>query len=208
MRGAGITDCFNWIQKSNDNFPIKYSNHSVANSTIKNLILGIGNKALSDNSAGLRVVRHILRTQPTLSGLGIIESGNISYELTAVLEDVENIIVIDAAKLDRPPGTVSTFLGPEMDAILSRRQRNANETALAEIIKIAWLAKQPPAHRALITIEPKKITWGNRLSASVNKTVPQVADYALTLMSQWSGLSFDKPQPPNHQSHQTNHTKS
>lgn len=164
--------------------------------TIKNVIIGIGNKALSDDAAGLRVVRHIIKNHPDLSQVRVIDGGNLSYELTAVLENAENFIVIDAAKLDQPPGTVSTFMGTEMDKILKRPQRNANETALAEIVKIARLAKQLPANRALIAIEPKKTTWGNRLSANVTKVVPQVAETALSLMSQWTGLSLAKPPPP------------
>ena len=161
-----------------------------------NVILGIGNKALSDDAAGLRVVRHILKNHPNLFGVHVIDGSNLSYELTSVLENALNFIVIDAAKLDQPPGTVSTFTGAEMDVILKRPQRNANETALAEIVKIAWLAKQLPVNRALIAIEPKKTNWGNRLSACVNKAVPQVAEYALMLMSQWTGLSFNNPKPP------------
>jgi len=163
---------------------------------IKNVILGIGNKVLSDDGAGLRVVRHILKNHPDLAEVHVIEGSYLGYELTALLADTENVIVINAAKLDRPPGYVSTFMGQEMDLILQRPQRNANETALAEIVKIAWPITGLPTNRALIAVEPKKTTWGNRLSSSVTKVVPQVAEYALTLMSQWTGLSINTPQPP------------
>lgn len=155
-----------------------------------NVILGLGNKALSDDAIGIKVVRYILKSQPNLSNLHIIDGSNLSYELTMVLEQAQNLIVIYAAKLDHAPGTITTLVGTDMDQALKRSQRNANETALADMFEIARLAHRIPANRALITIEPKKISWGNRLSAYVSKAIPQLAENALTLMNQWTGIPF------------------
>ena len=154
----------------------------------KNVILGIGNLALSDDGAGVKTVRHILKQNPNLDCLSVIDGGNLDYELTNVLEQCENLIIIDAPKLDFTPGTVSCFLGSEIDKVLKRPQRTANETALAEILNMVRLAKQYPKHCALITIEPKKVSWGNRLSASTRKALPLAADQALKLMSHWTNL--------------------
>ena len=160
---------------------------------IHNVILGLGNTALSDDAVGIKVVRYIHKNYPDLPSLHIIDSGNLNYKLTTVLENSQNLIVIYAAKLNQSPGTISTLVGTDMDRILKRPQRNAYETALADMFEIARLAKQLPAHRALITIEPKKITWGNRISACVRKAIPQLAENALTLMSQWTDMPIHKP---------------
>jgi hydrogenase maturation protease len=169
------------------------SNMPAANAD--NVILGLGTKALSDDAVGIKVVRYILKNCPNLSDLHIIDAGNLSYELTTVIEHAQNLIVIYAAKLNHSPGTVTTLIGTEMDQILKRSQRNANETALADMFEIARLADRLPANRALITIEPKKISWGNRLSACVSKAIPQLAENALTLMIQWTGGSFQESEP-------------
>jgi hydrogenase maturation protease len=159
---------------------------------VDNAILGLGNKALSDDAIGIKVAHYLLKNYPNLATLHIIDGGNLSYKLTSVLENTQNLIVIYATKLDQSPGTISTFVGTDMDQILKRKQRNANETALADMFEIAKLAKQLPPNRALITIEPKKISWGNRLSACVSKAIPQLAENALTLMHQWTGVSFNE----------------
>jgi hydrogenase maturation protease len=160
-----------------------------------NVILGLGNKALSDDAVGIKVVRYILKNCPNLSDLHIIDAGNLSYELTTVIEQAHNLIVIYAAKLDHSPGTITTLIGTEMDQFLKRPQRNANETALADMFDIARLAHRLPANRALITIEPKKISWGNRLSACVSKAIPRLAENALTQMTQWTAIPFQQPEP-------------
>lgn len=161
-----------------------------------NVILGLGNKALSDDAVGIKVVRYIQKNHPDLPELHVIDAGNISYELTMIVEQAQNLIVIYATQLERTPGTITTLVGTDMDQILKRPQRNANETALADMFEIARLAHCLPANRALITIEPKKISWGNRLSACVSKAIPKLADTSLTLMTQWTGRPFQKPKQP------------
>lgn len=167
-------------------------------STNKNVILGIGNLVLSDDGAGIKVVRQMMKNHPNLPSINLIDAGNVFSHLTEVLEASENLIVIEAAKLGRSPGTFTTIQGPDLDLFLNRTQRNANETALADIFQIVRLSKQAPENRALIVIEPKKTTWGSRLSACVSRSLPNVAQEALSLMSMWTGLTIDSA--PSHTS--------
>jgi hydrogenase maturation protease len=160
----------------------------------ENVILGIGNLALSDDGAGVKTVRHLLKKNPTRDSLSIIDGGNLDYSLMDILEQCKNLIIITAPKLNFAPGTVTCFQGTEMNKVLKRPQRTANETALAEILEMVRLANQYPQHCALITIEPKKVTWGNRLSSNVNRAIPVAADHALQLMGQWTGLLFTDPE--------------
>jgi hydrogenase maturation protease len=171
---------------------------------LKNVILGIGNYALSDNAAGLKTTRFIQKIHPNLTMLEVVDGTNLSYELTAVVEQAQNLIVINAAKLDHSPGTITILQGNEMDLTLRRLQRTADETALADILEIARLAKQLAPNRAFICIEPKKTSWGTRISSCVNKAVPLAADEALALMSQWTGLVFRNPPPPADTTQNTN----
>lgn len=164
----------------------------------KNVILGIGNTVLSDDGAGIKVVRQIMKNHPNLPAVHLIDCESVFSNLTEVLENSENLIVIEAAKLGHSPGSFTTIQGPDLDQFLNRTQRNANETALADIYQIVRLSKQAPENRALIVIEPKKTSWGNRLSACVSRSLPKVAQEAMALMGDWTGLSFDSAQsPPN-----------
>jgi hydrogenase maturation protease len=159
-----------------------------------NVILGIGNKALSDDAAGIKVARYILKNHPQLSAIYIVDASSLNYKITSVLENARNLIIIEAATLGNAPGTISTLLGTDMDSVLKRAQRTSNETALADMLEMARLARHLPPNRALLTVEPKKTSWGNRLSACVARTIPQLADSALTMMSQWTGLPVSEPE--------------
>ena len=172
-----------------------------------NVILGMGNKALSDDAAGIKVARYIIRNHPKLTAFHIIDAGLLSYQMTSVLENAQNLVIVEAATLGNAPGTISTLVGADMDRILKREQRNSNEMALADMLEMARLARHLPPNRAFVTIEPKKISWGNRLSACVAKAIPQLAEDALSIMSQWTGLPFrsseSRPEPASTKSQPT-----
>lgn len=172
-----------------------------------NVILGIGYQAMSDDAAGIKVTRYIIKNYPSLEPLQIIDASVLSYQLTDVLENAQNIVVVKAAQLSQPPGTVKTLVGTDMDRFFKRPQRTANETALADMFDIVRLAQHLPPNRALITIEPKKVTWGNRLSAHVSKAIPHLAENALAMMSQWTGLRFQDQEQALEQQQQPPSTK-
>ncbi|MGD8593360.1 MAG: hydrogenase maturation protease [Gammaproteobacteria bacterium] len=177
-------------------FELQYSaNANMPEPNADNVILGLGNIALSDDAIGIKVVRYIVKNYPNLSDLHIIDAGNLSYQLTAVMEQAHNLVVLYAAKLGHSPGTITTVVGSKMDQFLKRAQRNANETALADMFEIAKLAHRLPTNRGLIIIEPKKTSWGNRLSSCVNKAIPQLAETALALMTQWTDAPFQQREP-------------
>jgi hydrogenase maturation protease len=157
-----------------------------------NVIIGVGNKALSDDAVGIKVARYIIKNHPHLSSLRIIDAGLLNYQISSVLENAHNLIIVQAATLGHAPGTVSTLVGKDMDRILKREQRNSNEMALADMLEMARLARRLPPNRAFITVEPKKVSWGTRLSACVSRTIPQLADDTLALMSLWTGIPLQK----------------
>jgi hydrogenase maturation protease len=157
-----------------------------------NVIIGIGNKALSDDAVGIKVARYLIKNYSHLGALHIIDAGLLNHQISSVLENAHNLIIVQATTLGHAPGTVSTLKGKDMDRILKRAQRNSNEMALADMFEMARLAGRLPPNRAFVTVEPKKVSWGSRLSACVARAIPQLAENALTLMSYWTGLPMQK----------------
>lgn len=166
--------------------------HNMSLHNTHNVIIGLGNKALSDDAAGIKVARYLVKNHPNPGDLQIIDAGMLHHKISSVLENAHNLIIVQAATLGHAPGTISTLVGKDMDRILKRAQRNSNEMALADMFEMARLARCLPPNRALVTVEPKKVSWGNRLSACVSRAIPQLADRALSLMSLWTGIPTQK----------------
>jgi len=150
------------------------------------LVLGIGNSLLSDEGAGVHAIRYLETHHPDLPEVSYLDGGTLSFILAAVIEDTDNLIVLDAARLDAEPGAVRCFEGEQMDDFVGTGRLSVHEVGLADLLHMARLAGYLPKNRALIGIEPADIDWGMQLSESVSQAIPTVAETAVGLVGAWT----------------------
>jgi len=152
----------------------------------RTVVLGVGNTLLRDEGVGVHVVERLRRESPGLESVDFIDGGTLSFTLAGPMADVEQLIVIDAAELNSPPGTISLFMDEEMDAYLGRgKRRSVHEVSLLDLMAIAHLTDALPSRRALIGIQPQAIDWGEDPTPVVAATIPRACDMTLDLIRAW-----------------------
>ncbi|MBE9567048.1 MAG: HyaD/HybD family hydrogenase maturation endopeptidase [Proteobacteria bacterium] len=168
------------------------------------LILGIGNTLLTDEGAGIHALNHLQSacsdiwpdmrpdTHPDTPNLNFIDGGTLSFTLAVWIEDCTDLIVFDATELSLPAGTVSTFVGTEMDNFLGTTKRSAHEVGLIDLMDIARLTGHLPERRALIGIQPDKMTWGMEPTAAVQNALDEAVAEAVKLIKQWQKVNIDQ----------------
>ena len=149
------------------------------------LILGIGNTLLSDEGAGIHAMHKLLSDYPEIENTLFIDGGTLSFTLAAYLQDCTNVIVLDAAELKSPPGTVKTMVGQEMDEFLGAARRSPHEVGLLDLFDIARLTDSLPENRALVGIQPQAIEWGMSPSPPVEAALALAVDEAVKLLMCW-----------------------
>ena len=153
------------------------------------LILGIGNTLLTDEGAGIHALNHLQSASPNIwpdsPNLTFIDGGTLSFTLAVWIEDCSNLIVFDATELHQPAGTVNVFVGDAMDKFLGTTKRSAHEVGLIDLMDIARLTDHLPKNRALIGIQPDKMVWGMKPTASVQNALDQAVSEAVKLINQW-----------------------
>ncbi len=153
------------------------------------LILGIGNTLLSDEGAGIHALNLLQLYHPDLPNLTYVDGGTLSFTLAAYIEDCDNLIVLDAAELKAPAGTVRAMVGREMDEFLGAARRSPHEVGLLDLFDIARLTESLPINRALIGIQPQHIGWGMSPTDPVEKALPVAVNEAEELLVRWNQLS-------------------
>jgi len=149
------------------------------------LVLGFGNVLLGDDGAGVRLVE-LLRTDPDLAACEFVDGGTISFNLLSYVESSECMLVVDAAELDRPPGSVALLEDAAMDAFLkSTRRRTVHEIGLIDLLDMARIEDSLPERRALLCIQPAHIGWSEKLSPSVFRALDDAADQARNVLQRW-----------------------
>ncbi|MEG3618099.1 HyaD/HybD family hydrogenase maturation endopeptidase [Magnetovibrio sp. PR-2] len=161
------------------------TSHDSTNSEI--LVLGLGNILLTDEAVGVRALE-TLKTHPEFptQDVKLMDGGTMGMTLMVDMEDAGALIIIDAAQLQQPVGTVQVFEGNEMDHFLRTRGRSPHDIGLDDIMDGLRLRSAVPQKRALIGIQPKDLRVGETLTPAVEAALPQVADSIISLISRWN----------------------
>lgn len=149
------------------------------------LVLGLGNDLLRDEAVGIRVVRHLAESRAGDASLEILDGGTLGFTLAGAIAGAAGLIVVDAARLGAPPGTLEVFLGDAMDRKLSGACSSVHEVGLADLLDIARLTDSLPERRCLVGIEPAEVDWGSELSPAVQKAVPAAVCRILEVIEDW-----------------------
>ena len=151
------------------------------------LVLGLGNTLLTDEAVGVRVAEAV-QAHPETEALGIraLDGGTMGLTLLVEMEDADAMVVIDAAYLQSPPGTIRVFEGEEMDQFLRTRGRNPHDIGLDDMMDGLRLRGAVPERRALIGIQPEVLTVGEQMTPAVAAAVPGAAARILDLVRSWA----------------------
>ena len=149
------------------------------------LVLGIGNVLLGDEGVGVHAMRR-LEQMHRFDAVDFADGGTLSFTLAALIESRQALIVLDAAEMQAPPGSVAVFEDERMDEFLgSGRKRSAHEISLLDLMALAALAGGLPVRRALIGIQPLSIDWSESPSEPVAQAIPSACARACELIERW-----------------------
>ncbi len=151
------------------------------------LVLGIGNLLLGDDGAGLHVLESLSRDPRLPAGADLVDGGTLSFTLLPLLEDADAWIVVDAARLEAPPGTVRVMQAADMDRFVARPGgMSVHEVSLAELMDMVRLRGDLPRRRAFVAIQPERVDWGERAEPAVQAAIPRAAEAVVELLGEWS----------------------
>jgi hydrogenase maturation protease len=154
---------------------------------MKILVLGIGNTLLADEGVGVHVVETLRRSQlAAQDDVELLDGGTLSFTLAGPIQDCDALIVVDAAQLKSPPGTLTVFQGEDMDRFLtSNRKSSVHEVGLTDLRAIAMLAGHWPEKRAMVAIQPEKVDWGEAPTEAVAAAIPEARARIEALIGAW-----------------------
>lgn len=162
----------------------------------RTLVLGIGNSLLSDEGVGVHVVRRLQdRVAEACDGVEFLDGGTLSFTLAADIERAHRLIVVDAAQLGAPAGTVRVFTGAAMDGFIGTGKRSVHEVGLIDLLDIARLTDSLPPERALVAVQPDRLTWGCELTPAVEDAVAAATHAVRSLIESWPADTQPRSRP-------------
>lgn len=142
----------------------------------KVLILGVGNLLLKDEGVGVHVVKR-LKDANLPSDVEVLDGGTLGLDLLFYMEGRKKVIVIDAVKGGKTPGTLYRFTDSDLGA-MPKISFSAHEIDLVDVLKVAHFLGHKP-EMVFIGIEPKDISEGLEISPEIEERIPKIIDLVM-----------------------------
>jgi len=138
----------------------------------KIIILGIGNLLLGDEGVGIQLVRMLNKDDLNYANLEIIDGG-ICPEFASFVGDADKLIIVDAIKGGKEPGTIYR-LGT--DAVITELPMplGSHQANIIDSLKILRAIGKGPQDIIIIGIEPKAMDYGLELSPEVKEKLVEL----------------------------------
>ena len=155
------------------------------------LIAGIGNIFLGDDAFGVEVVQRLAeRTLP--ANVDVVDFGIRGFDLTmALLEDIDLVILVDAASRGGPPGTLYV-IEPELDETEPAPGSAMLDPHSLDPVKVLQLVKAmggKPGRVLVVGCEPESVSsdldWD--VTPGLSEPVQRAVDEAILLIESLVG---------------------
>ena len=146
---------------------------------VKTLVLGIGNLLIGDEGVGCKAVEELSRRYTLPAAVECVDGGTAGFGLLSMIDSKGHLILIDALRNDRPPGTVVMVEDEHVPrAFLART--TPHQLGICDVLAAAQLCDAMPKRLTLYGIEPKQLDVGIGLSpeveAGMEKTIGAVVE--------------------------------
>jgi hydrogenase maturation protease len=157
----------------------------------KIIVLGIGNTLMSDDGAGIHVIRSLQQSQAfsrlPAESVEILDGGTLGYLLIDRVADADGLVIIDAANLRAPAGTIRIIDDSGIEKYLEENPSSSvHEVGLIDLLQMMSLNESQPKIRALVGIQPAVIDWGVDMSPEVAASIPLARAAVETIVGNWA----------------------
>ena len=135
--------------------------------TARIVVLGVGNLLMQDEGVGIHAVRQLGCRYRFPENVELIDGGTSGLDLLPLLEDAGRLIVIDALRCDRAPGTVVLLRDEEAPAFF-RTKLSPHQVGLADLLAMLSFKGTAPASVTIVGVVPSEMALGMELSPVVS----------------------------------------
>lgn len=151
------------------------------------IVLGLGNLIRSDDGVGVHAVRQLLEDRRVPENVEVLDGGTLGLQLLPSIEEATHLLAIDAVRAGASPGTIHRFDIADMQPLPGTP--SVHQLGFADLLAALRLLEKFPKHMILLGVQPEETGWGDRLSPSVQASLPGLIEAAISQLEEWT------PQP-------------
>lgn len=137
------------------------------------LILGLGNPLRGDDGIGPAVIE-ALRQVELPPEVELMDGGTAGLGLLTAISGRQHLLVVDAAEMGRPPGTVVVFRPEAVSLEKAASALSPHQLGFAEVLEVAGRLALAPQRIKVFAVQPDRLDWEQGLSPAVQNSLSQV----------------------------------
>ncbi|MGA7870610.1 MAG: hydrogenase maturation protease [Candidatus Binatus sp.] len=118
------------------------------------LVLGLGNILLRDDGLGAAAVARLERNYNIPPRVRVADGGTLGLALLGLFAESEHVILVDAVRVDAPPGTLVRIDGDEVPPAV-RERLSPHQVGVADLFDAARLIDSFPTSVTLLGLVPE-----------------------------------------------------
>ena len=140
----------------------------------KAVVIGLGNLYMRDDGLGIRVAQ-VLKERDLGENVSVQEHPEMDLTVIENLQGASRVIVVDAVRGGKEPGTVSKYaLAPRKGDLT--QLPSLHSLALSDILDLAMSSGMLTCPVVIVGVEPKDDSLGVGLSPEVESALPKVIE--------------------------------
>ena len=126
----------------------------------------------------------------------LVDGGTQGIYLVQLIRDADVLVVFDAVDYGLEPGTMKRVEGDEVPKFLGAKKVSLHQTGFSEVLMMAEMMGDPPAHQLLIGVQPVELEdYGGSLRPQVRDKIEPAIAIAFEYLAQF-GISPAPRQVP------------
>jgi hydrogenase maturation protease len=148
------------------------------------LVLGIGNRFMSDDAVGVKLVERLQAEYRFPPEVAVVDGGTEAISLLTMLEGIERLLVVDAIDKGSAPGTLIRLSGEDLQTCF-RIRISSCQFGVEDMLAAAELLDYAPRKVAIWGVQPAVLECGAELSPIVAEQFDALLESVLEELSGW-----------------------
>lgn len=148
------------------------------------LVLGIGNLVMGDDGVGVLVAQRLQQRYRFADNVEIMDGGTLGLDLLPKLENITNLIMIDAVETGQKAGTCVRLCGQELPIALETKV-SPHQMGLKDLLAVSELMGHSPNEMVLIGVQPGSIEMEIGLTSEVEAQFETLVSNVLSELANW-----------------------
>ena len=156
------------------------------------LVVGLGNLLRGDDGVGVRVAQ-ALAERDLPEGVEVVDAGMPGLGLVGLIEGCQHVLVVDAANVNRVPGTFVRFTADELLLGSVSQSLSIHAAGLQDALLLAQALDVLPREMVVFGVQPANLDWDSSLSPEVQASLPGLVEAVLAEVKSMPGNRRDGP---------------